>query len=302
MGAPDRRLSNHGQLDFRLRALYRSWATADDPPSRVKPLPIGLLTNTVHLASVEATPAALAAADCLIVGFYFLLRPGEYLGVPTPADNLFRLKDLHLWIGSRALDLATCPIADLRAATFATLTFTRQKNGVRNERIGHGRSGHPTLCPVLALAARACALQSSLAPDHPLSAFASAPRSPQFVLPRPHSPPSLGPRYLPRSRLHARRCLRPVYPRRRRPGSLMRRRPERPYQNGRPLALRRALPVPPRSGATSYDWPLYLHASRGLLPPRSRLIPTRVAPLPPPFPAFGLWALRATYTGVATMH
>lgn len=172
LGAPDPRLSRHGQLDFRLRALYRSWATTDDPPSRVKPLPIGLLTNMVNLASVEATPAALAAAECLIVGFYFLLRPGEYLGLPTSADNLFRLKDLQLWIGSRALDLATCPVADLRAATFATLTFTRQKNGIRNERIGHGRSGHPALCPVLALAARACTLRSlQCPPTTPLNAL-----------------------------------------------------------------------------------------------------------------------------------
>ena len=51
----------------------------------------------------------------------------------------------------RQLNTASCPLADLQAATFATLTFTSQKNGIRGEKIGHSRSGHPTLCPVLCL-------------------------------------------------------------------------------------------------------------------------------------------------------
>ncbi len=176
LGAPDPRLSQHGHLDFRLSSLYRAWATADDPPSRVKPLPIGILTRMVHLATLEATPAAAAAAECLVFGFYFLLRPGEYLGVPDPTDNLFRLKDLQLWIGTRALDISVCPLDDVRAATFATLTFKRQKNGVRNKRIGHGRSGHPTLCPVLALVAHILTLRRLHSPPTtPLNAFATSP-------------------------------------------------------------------------------------------------------------------------------
>ena len=187
LGALDPRLSRHGHLDFRLSSLFRSWSAADDPPSRVKPLPISLLTHVTQLAALEATPAAQAAAACLVVGFYFVLRPGEYLGLPTASDNLFRLKDLQLWLGSRALDLTTAPAEDLLAATFATLTFTRQKNGVRNERIGHGRSGHPTLCPVLALVARVLALRSlNLPPTTPLNAFvASASENPPllYVLP-----------------------------------------------------------------------------------------------------------------------
>lgn len=185
MGAVDPRMTSHGHLDFRLSSLFRSWSAADDPPSRVKPLPISLLTHVVQLATVEATPAAQAAATCLVFGFYFLLRPGEYLGLPNASDNLFRLKDLQLWVGSRALDLTTAPSDDLLAATFATLTFTRQKNGVRNERIGHGRSGHPSLCPVLALVARVLTLRSlRLPPTTPLNAFAAegAPRL-LYVLP-----------------------------------------------------------------------------------------------------------------------
>jgi hypothetical protein len=175
-------MNSHGRLDFRLTTLYQSWAKSDDPPSRVKPLPLPLLTHTVTLANVENTPASLASGECLTFAFYFLLRPGEYLGPPHDAlDNLFRLKDLVLWIGSTALDLLHCPLADLRAATFATLTFTRQKNGVRNERIGHGRSGHPTICPVLSLVARVIALRHMQAlPTTPLNAYEGAASGPPF--------------------------------------------------------------------------------------------------------------------------
>ena len=101
------------------------------------------------------------------------------MGIPNSSDNLFRLKDLALWIGSRALDILQCPVADLHAATSATLTFTRQKNGVRNETIGHGRSGHPTLCPALSLVARTIALRALHAPPAtPLSAYSPAPGRP----------------------------------------------------------------------------------------------------------------------------
>jgi hypothetical protein len=91
---------------------------------------------------------------------------------------MFRLQDVQFWIGSRALDHLTCPEADMHAATFVTLTFTQQKNGVRNERIGHGRSGHPSLCPVTALATRVLALRSQGATaDTTLNAVRSSPSS-----------------------------------------------------------------------------------------------------------------------------
>ena len=113
------------------------------------------------MAQGESTPHAIAAASCLIIGFFFLLRPGEYLGNPHRAGaHPFKMGNIQFWIGSRALNHFTCPAADLHAATFVTLTFTDQKNAVRNERIGHGRSGHPSLCPVTALATRILALRA----------------------------------------------------------------------------------------------------------------------------------------------
>ena len=54
-------------------------------------------------------------------------------------------------------------------ATFATLRFTRQKNGVENEVVGHAKSGHSSICPVLALTRRAIHLRlHNATPNTPL--------------------------------------------------------------------------------------------------------------------------------------
>ena len=72
----------------------------------------------------------------------------------TPRPTQFRVGDVRFWIGSRALEHLTSPVAELLAAKFVKLTFTQQKNGVPNETVGHGRSSHAHMCPVHALANR----------------------------------------------------------------------------------------------------------------------------------------------------
>ena len=187
MGAMDPRLNRFGDLDFRLHAVFQSWKKADPPPTRVKPLPLVLL-RTAHTLSLAPPPGVRLppTGDCLLLAYFFLLRPGEYCGIPrTEADDLFRVQDVGAWIGHRRLDPLHCPAADLLATTFVTLTFTCQKNGVRGETLGHGRSGHPTLCPVSALTRRLLHLRSAGAtPQTPLNAFRPHAHAPwQFVLP-----------------------------------------------------------------------------------------------------------------------
>lgn len=140
LGAVEPRLNQFGIINIRLTTLYQAWKKAGIPPSRIKTLPMGIVRGATQLASAATTPLALAAADSLTIAFYFLLRPGEYAGSPkTAEDDLFRFQDMGLWIGGRKLDTAVCPLADLQAATFATLTLTSQKNGFRGETIGHAR-------------------------------------------------------------------------------------------------------------------------------------------------------------------
>lgn len=88
MGTPDPRLNRHGEIDFRLTSLYRVWQREDAPrPTRVKPLPLDVVAHVWTTAADEHTPLSLAAAQCLIVGFYFLLRPSEYLGAHSSSPS-----------------------------------------------------------------------------------------------------------------------------------------------------------------------------------------------------------------------
>jgi len=58
------------------------------------------------------------------------------------------------------------------AATFATYTFSTQKNGVRGEVIGLGLSGSPLVCPVLSTARRVIHLRNhSALPSTPLATY-----------------------------------------------------------------------------------------------------------------------------------
>jgi hypothetical protein len=162
-------------------------------------------------ASHNATSAALAAAACLIIGFFFLLRPCEYLG--TPRGTQLCMRDVRFWIRSRALDQTSCPEADISAATFVTLTFMWQRKGVRNETVGHGRSGHPHLCPVHCLTLRVLCLRLQGATlDTPLNAVRNyVPFSEHFARRRDLAGPcSLGPP--PGSGLPCFRCVRPLHP------------------------------------------------------------------------------------------
>jgi hypothetical protein len=90
----------------------------------------------------------------LILGFYFLLPPGEYAATSNPEAAPFRLESIKLYVHNRLLYPVNSPLWELEAITFVGLEFDTQKNGVRGEVIGLGRSGDPLFCPVIALIRR----------------------------------------------------------------------------------------------------------------------------------------------------
>ena len=99
-----------------------------------------------------------AVTDMIIIAFFFLLQPGEYTG--KKSDNSpFRLSDVTFSVGRTVFDPATATNNELAAATFLILAFTTQKNGVRGEKIGHGATGDPLLCPKEALRRRVAHLR-----------------------------------------------------------------------------------------------------------------------------------------------
>ena len=149
MGAKDPRLDHAGKQDFRLARMYAAWKKVDDPPSRVEPVPMQILLRAAELAGPSTRDQA--TMDCIWIAFYFLLRPGEYANATGDAKHPFRLKDVQFKIGSRHFhDVMTATSTQLRSASYVSLTFTTQKNGVKGEQMAHASNGQPFSCPVRA--------------------------------------------------------------------------------------------------------------------------------------------------------
>jgi hypothetical protein len=143
----------------------------DDPANRVKPIPVAILRHLMAQAILSGAAPCLAMADMICLAFYFLLRPGEYTGTGAGAHP-FTFSSVALFVGPTRLNLATAPADLLPTATFVTLEFTRQKNGVSGEVIGLGRSGDPHFCPVAAATRRILHLRTAQAhPTQPLASY-----------------------------------------------------------------------------------------------------------------------------------
>jgi len=85
-------------------------------------------------------------------GLLFLLRPGEYANASGEAKHPFCLEDVEYKIGHENIfDVHLASVAQLLAATFISLTFTYQKNGIKGEKLSHVTNGQPSACPVRAI-------------------------------------------------------------------------------------------------------------------------------------------------------
>jgi hypothetical protein len=174
MGSKDPRLDSHGNMNYILQQQLRGYARLDPPASRVKPIPFPIIE---HLHRMATPPLATAIADMSTLGFFFLLRPGEHTSSLSTSDSHpFTLQDVTFRSGGVISPATTGDLTLIPTSTFATLRFTRQKNGTENEIIGHARSGHATVCPVLSLINRVLHLRRHHAPpDTPLCTVFTSP-------------------------------------------------------------------------------------------------------------------------------
>jgi hypothetical protein len=151
-----------------LARILRGFRKVDTAPKRQLPIPLEALHHACSIARAEATPSSEAAADLMWLAFFFLLRPGEYV-LSGKQPHPFTLADIRLWCGTQPIDPLTAPPHIVSSATFVALIFADQKNSVRGEIVGHGRSGHPFACPVLATVRRVLDLrQANAPPDTPI--------------------------------------------------------------------------------------------------------------------------------------
>ena len=157
-------MTTMGKLDFRLQRMQSAYTKEDPPPNRVKPVPVMVIRRILAIAQQSHCPCTTALADMIGLAFFFLLRPGEYTDSQSDTPP-FQLQDVQLFIGQHRLNLLTASNAQLFTATFSTLTFRDQKNGVvRGEVIGLSHSGNPQLSPPRILARRVIHLRTRHAP------------------------------------------------------------------------------------------------------------------------------------------
>jgi hypothetical protein len=150
LGFPDPRLQPSGKLDLRIHRQLQAYSKQDPPPHRVKPVSLQILLEVITYNLRFNDPHHHTIAQMKTLGFFFLLRPGEYAHTSNPDASPFRLCDVHIMANNVRLNPLTCNKQQLESASHVALEFTTQKNGVRGELIGLGRSGHPFFCPVLA--------------------------------------------------------------------------------------------------------------------------------------------------------
>ena len=137
----------------------------------MKPIPVQVLRRLDCVATASNDQELQAVADIIIIAFFFLLRPGKYTGTKYYSAP-FRLSDVNFSVGRTVFNTATVTDNELAVSTFVMLIFTTQKNGVRGEKIGHGATGDPLLCPKEALRRRVTHLRQQDAPANtPLARF-----------------------------------------------------------------------------------------------------------------------------------
>jgi hypothetical protein len=158
-------------MDMRLTRVISGWKRTDPSPKRRKPVPKSVLYEADRLARNYNQARELAIADLLWIGFFYLLRPGEYL-YTTKGRYPFTLGDIVLRLGAQEYHADHIPLHLLHLVTYAGLTFTMQKNGVPGELIGLTPTSAPIACPVRAIARRVNHVRTySNARDTPLYVY-----------------------------------------------------------------------------------------------------------------------------------
>jgi hypothetical protein len=151
LGQPNPCLQPSGRLDLQLQCQLQQYKKADPLPTRVKPASLQVIQLAITQCQWSTLPTVQEISHMFILGFFSLLRPGEYAHTNNPEAAPFRICNAHLITNNQRLDLLTCSNVDLTVTAYVGLEFTTQKNGVRGELVGLGRSGHHIFCPVITM-------------------------------------------------------------------------------------------------------------------------------------------------------
>lgn len=144
----------HGALGLhpKIDRLQRAYKKSDPPPERVKPVPVQLVQHANSVGN-RGDPFVLAVLDLLILGFFFLLRPGEHT-YDRENNTPFRLMDVSFQSPQGVFNATTITAEQLAECTKVHLEFTNQKNGEKGEAITHGDTNDAIMSPFKATTRR----------------------------------------------------------------------------------------------------------------------------------------------------
>lgn len=175
---PRKRDKDSSALDPLFSAFIESMRRQDDPQTRAYPANLTILRKAREMLDFRDPVdgnANIHVMDLMVVGFFWLLRPAEYLDTdPTARSQSFRLQDISFTIDGKYAVASTLSLneAMVKRIQQATLTFVDQKNAVKGEAIGHKPTNDPFFCPCRALGRIALRLQRRRAPAYtPLHCF-----------------------------------------------------------------------------------------------------------------------------------
>ena len=127
-----------------------AYSKKDPPPNSVKPVSVQFLRHIASITSASAGEDLKSISDILQLTYFFLLRPGEYMGTNSPTTP-FQLKDAPLSCGVANFETLQTPAAALETDTYGKLEFTTQKNSMKGEVMRHGKYGNTLLYPKIVL-------------------------------------------------------------------------------------------------------------------------------------------------------
>lgn len=149
MGLKDPRLVAPKILDFRFRRVFAKWKRSDVKLPRRLPIPFDVLLSLAQTAS--QTPQSRTVTNLMWLGFFFLLRPSEYLA--TQGGSPFTINDVSFRINGLDVKAQDSTSAQRAVATLVGLQFTEQKNGIQDEIIRMPLTATAGACPVRSAAA-----------------------------------------------------------------------------------------------------------------------------------------------------
>jgi hypothetical protein len=139
--------------------MYRTYQNADQPPKSQITLPATVFEDVAANEEKSKSHGLQAAADLIIIAFFFLFRVGEYTPAGTRRTKTvqFRLCDLTFWKRTGPNTTAIpfdAPDAEILATVSVTFRLDNQKNTHRDDTLSHDRAPDGQLDPVISAARR----------------------------------------------------------------------------------------------------------------------------------------------------